>query len=124
MVATVFVCTSGVSRVAAGQASAAIDSAVAERATHPMPIDAWLTRPDTIRLSPDQQKQFNALRGKMVDEFVRLSIALNGDREAIRPKVAEMASKYQALIKAILTTEQQAVFAKNITAPPPNKSGE
>jgi Spy/CpxP family protein refolding chaperone len=80
------------------------------------PIDRWLTRPDTIHLTGDQQKKVDDLKAQYTAEQAKIMADANGDRAAAQPNMAALTTKYQGLVKGVLTTDQQAVFAKNLEA--------
>lgn len=66
-----------------------------------------------ITLSADQQKQYDAVVAKYRDQMQAAMTDANGDRDAARAKMRELMSKESDEIKAILTDDQKATFAKN-----------
>jgi Spy/CpxP family protein refolding chaperone len=79
-------------------------------------VDRWLTRPDTIKLTAEQQKKIDDIKAEYTKEQQKIMADAAGDRSAAAPKMAELTTKYQGLVKAVLTADQQAVFAKNLEA--------
>lgn len=86
-------------------------------------IDRWLTRPDTIHLSADEQKKVDDLKKAYTDEQAKIMADAAGDRAAAQPKIAELNTKYQGLLKAALTPANQAILEKNAAAPMGGRRG-
>jgi hypothetical protein len=80
-------------------------------------IDRWLTRPDTIHLSADEQKKVDDLKAQLTAEQAKIMADANGDRAAAQPNLTAMNTKYQGLVRAALTPANQAIFDKNAAAP-------
>jgi len=87
---------------------------------------------DGITLSDSQQAQLKVIREKYVPKRMELMQAVRATGappdSATRAKMMELQTSYNAEIRAILTTDQQVVFDKNIAdekerrakmAPPP-----
>lgn len=66
-----------------------------------------------ITLSADQQKQYDAIVTKYRDQMQSAMTDANGDRDAARAKMRDLMTKETDEIKAILTDDQKATFAKN-----------
>jgi hypothetical protein len=78
-------------------------------------INRWLTTPDTIKVSADLQKKIDDLAGKFADERLKAAADTSnpGGRAA---RNAELTTKYQGLVRALLPAADQATFDKNIAA--------
>ena len=75
------------------------------------PIDAWITRPREIDLSPEQQERVDELKAEYLEEFDELG----GDNEmAVVMQALGLERKYRELVRSLLTPEQQAVFDENV----------
>ncbi len=86
------------------------DTAYEERRT---PIDAWITHPREIDLSPEQQERIDELKAEYLEEFDELG----GDNEmAVVMQALGLERKYRELVRSVLTPEQQNVFDENVTA--------
>lgn len=81
-------------------------------------IDRWMTEPVVIRLSPDQQRRIDSLKVK----FRAASDSVSDvGRQTRNPMAAvsgtlNLTSRYQTLVRNLLTAEQQQQFDKNARA--------
>lgn len=78
-------------------------------------IDRWLSHPTRIVLTEDQQLRLDSVRVKYAAERKVVSQAVKTEGEmAVVLKMQALDAKYQKLVRALLTPEQQVVFDKNI----------
>lgn len=87
----------------------------AARQQAPIAIDRWLTRPTRIVLTKDQQVRVDTLRAKYAAERKAVNDVVKSQGEmAAMFRMRDLDAKYQKLVRAILTPEQQAVFDENV----------
>jgi hypothetical protein len=77
-------------------------------------ISRWLTTPDTIKVSADVQKKIDDVAAKYTAE--RTTPPADTSRAAMMARNAELTTKYQGMVKALLAPAQQATFDKNVAA--------
>lgn len=80
-------------------------------------IDRWLSRPTRIALTSEQRARIDSVRSryaverKAVDEVAKTQ----GEMAAVL-KMQQLDARYQKIVRALLTPEQQAVFDRNAQA--------
>jgi periplasmic protein CpxP/Spy len=67
-----------------------------------------------ITLSTDQQQRIEAIRASYRTRMEEARQAAGTDRAAMRERMQPLMEKQQAEIRAVLTTEQQAQFDRNV----------
>lgn len=103
----------------AGAAQATTPQAAKSNPTNQsqLSVDRWMTKPTPIVLTVAQQKSFDSVRTKYVDEATKMKTDAKATNDmSVVMKMREVDLRYQKQVRAILTTEQQAVFDKNIKA--------
>ena len=80
-------------------------------------IDRWLTRPMRIVLTRGQQVRLDTLRAAYSAERKAVSeLAKTEGEMAVVMRMQDLDSRYQKLVRALLTSEQQGVFDENLRA--------
>jgi hypothetical protein len=80
-------------------------------------IDRWISHPTRIVLTRDQQERFDSLRVKYsVERKVVSEVAKTEGEMGLVLKMRDLDSKFQRLVRALLTAEQQEVFDENLRA--------
>jgi hypothetical protein len=80
-------------------------------------IDRCLSRPTRIVLTIEQQGRVDSVRLKYETERKAVNeVARTQGDLAATLKMRDLDAKYQKLVRALLTPEQQAVFDKNVQA--------
>src|SRR5579862_4067408 len=121
MAALALMCVAGSASVATAQGGG---GGMGGRGQRGNAIDRWLTRPDTIKLSAGEQTKVDSLKAQYSAEQTKLMADAGGDRAAMAPKITDLNTKYQGLVKAALTPANQAAFDKNIAnQPAPGRRG-
>jgi hypothetical protein len=115
MVALALMCVAGSASVATAQGGGGGGGMGGGRGGRSA-IDRWMTNPDTVKVSADVQKKIDDLKTAYTADQQKIMADANGDRAAAAPKTAELNTKYQGLLKALLSTEQAAILDKNIAA--------
>jgi len=67
-----------------------------------------------ITLSAAQTDSVKAINARFSEAMTTAMQSANGDRAAMREKMAPMRDQHRAQLRAILTADQQAVFDKNM----------
>ncbi len=107
------ICVTGAASTTVAQA--AESSAV--QAKRVSQVDRWVTRPTTITLTTDQRKKLDSISVKYEAESQQIRDQAKGETDiSMVLKMRGLATKYQNMVRAILTSSQQAVFDKNVRA--------
>jgi hypothetical protein len=90
-------------------------SAITAAQQQPTVIDQWLSHPTRIVLTGEQQSRVDSVRSKYTVERKAVSeVAKTQGEMAVILKMRDLDAKYQKIVRALLTPEQQAVFDKNV----------
>ncbi len=80
-------------------------------------IDQWLSRPTRIVLTSEQQARVDSVRLRYTAERKAVNeVAKTQGDLAATLKMRDLDGKYQKIVRALLTPEQQTVFDKNVQA--------
>ena len=79
-------------------------------------LDRWIATPRAIALSPAQRVKFDSIRAQYVAEKSGIQHQAKRNDVAMVVGMRRIATKYQFLLKAILTTEQRAILDGNVRA--------
>lgn len=78
-------------------------------------IDRWLSRPTPIVLTSEQRARVDSVRSRYAAERKAVSEAAKTQGEmAVMLKMRALDAKYQKVVRALLTPEQQSVFDENV----------
>jgi Spy/CpxP family protein refolding chaperone len=88
----------------------------APRARQTSAVDHWVNSPHQITLSAGQQEKVDSLSVRYARELEHFRSNGDGDMGVVM-RMQNLDRKYQALVRAVLTPDQRAVFNKNIRVP-------
>lgn len=87
-------------------------TAQAQRA---LPTNRWVTRPTPITLTADQRKELDSISAQYAEEEQQVSKHMSAQSEMdFVLKMQNLSTKYQNMVRGILSPAQRAVFDKNI----------
>jgi Spy/CpxP family protein refolding chaperone len=89
----------------------------AAQQTNQLAIDRWIAEPTPLTLTPDQRVAFDSVRARYRADLKAVNGAGAVDDVGLVMRMHELDTKYQKLVRAILTPGQQAVFDRNVAAP-------
>jgi hypothetical protein len=101
----------------AGTTPHANSSSIMDSRQESTAIDRWLTHPIRIVLTRGQQIRLDTLRAAYSAEQKAVSALAKTEGEmAVVMRMQDLDSRYQKLVRALLTSEQQVVFDENLRA--------
>jgi hypothetical protein len=101
----------------AGTTPNANSSSIMDSQQESTAIDRWLTRPTRIVLTRGQRVRLDTLRAAYGAEQKAVSALAKTEGEmAVVMRMQDLDSRYQKLVRALLTSEQQVVFDENLRA--------
>ena len=99
----------------AGTTPNANSSSIMDSRQESTAIDRWLTHPIRIVLTRGQRVHLDTLRAAYSAERKTVSeCAKTGGEMAVVMRMQDLDSRYQKLVRALLTSEQQVVFDENL----------
>jgi hypothetical protein len=101
----------------AGTTPHASSSSIMDSRQESTAIDRWLTHPVRIVLTRGQRVRLDTLRAAYSAERKAVSeLAKTEGEMAVVMRMQDLDARYQKLVRALLTSEQQAVFDENLRA--------
>ena len=96
-----------------GHAQSPVDTAFARKAASLSRTDR-LARPGSLELTAEQKTKLAAITNRHADEGRAVGELFQTDPDAAMKRMVVLRAKMQGEVRAVLTTEQRAIFDRNV----------